>query len=182
MKLKSFKISAKHKAFLKDHVIALISAIVIMAALLIGIGYKRSMRADGDSTARGAFWGGVSGAALGGAIGGGRGAAIGAGVGLGTGALIGSSSSRSRYDEVNPETKRLNNIYKQMDRKQAKLDKINNRLARAKENRRQSLMRQAEQYQREIADLQNQADAIINPPRRSHRRNMPMNNRYNRYE
>jgi len=162
MKLK-LKISNKHKALLKLHSTKIIAAIAIVLLILLGLNYKRTMNAD-NSTARGAFWA-RQWCSYSGAIGGGRGAAIGAGAGLVSGAAIGSS--RSSHSDVSPETKRLNNLYKQIDKKQARLDKLNKRIAQAKEHKRHHMMNQAERYKREIMDLQEQANAIAHPKRKT---------------
>ncbi len=154
-----FKLSNKHKAMIKLHRTKIVIIAVVALALIAGLMYKRSLRADAG---QGALFGGLGGAAIGGAVGGGRGAGIGAGVGLLSGAMIGSASSRSNRSTVSPETKRLNNLYKEIDKKQGKLNNVNDRLAGASGSKREKLMSQAQQYQREINDLQNQANSIVN--------------------
>ena len=162
-----FKLSRAHKASLKLHAKEIIIAAIVVIAIIAGFMYKKSLRADGSGAGQGALFGGLGGAAIGGAIGGGKGAGIGAGVGLLSGAMIGGASSSSNRSYVSPETKRLNNIYKQIDKKQSKLNKINDRLVGTSGSKRERLMSQAQQYQREINDLQNQANSIVAPQQRA---------------
>ncbi len=108
--------------------------IILSGALLLGmlatLGHKplHAYYGDGDSAARGAFFGGLTGTAIGGAAGGWKGAAIGGVAGFGLGGMIGASRSRRR----DPQYK-LNKLYRKQDRlqrnfKKAKSDKRRNRI------------------------------------------------------
>lgn len=71
---------------------------VLFASILVGLSAVMTLvEAHAQSRAgRGAFLGGLTGAAIGGATRGGRGAAVGAAIGVGAGALIGGQMERRR--------------------------------------------------------------------------------------
>lgn len=117
-------------------------AMGIMTMLIM----KTPVAADnGDRAAKGALFGGLTGAAIGGAAGGGKGAGIGLGAGLIGGALIGGATGNGGgYDP-----------YRQLDKEQAKLNKLQDRYARAKSAGQQaSLERQLQLQSGRVQDMQ----------------------------
>ena len=116
-------------------------SVFIFLGMLATVGHKpvHAYNNNGDSAARGAFFGGLTGTAIGGAAGGWKGAAIGGIAGFGLGGMMGASRARHR----DPDYK-LNKLYK-------KQDKLQSRLAETKsERKRTRIQRSLDNVQAEI--------------------------------
>ena len=124
----------KKRLFHHRHVF--VSALVLVS-IICGFIAQKTLVAD---VGRGALWGG----AIGGIAGGRRGALIGLGAGALAGAIGSASSSRRGRDP-----------YRQLDREQRKLTKLENRLDRTtSDRRRMRLQNQISRQRTRIADLE----------------------------
>jgi hypothetical protein len=129
---------------------AVISTAMIFV-LVLGFISKKSIVAD-NGAGKGALWGGLTGATVGGLAGGGKGAGIGAVAGLGLGAIIGGASSNGGSSS---------DPYRQLDKEQRKLNKLQDRLARANpgSSKYQRLQQQVNTQAMRVQDLQSRLQA-----------------------
>lgn len=139
----------KTYALLKKHVPSWKHAFISSSALLVlllSFTMKKSVADNGDRAAKGALFGGILGAGIGGAAGGGKGAGIGAVTGLGLGALIGGTTGNGSSRDP----------YRQLEREQNRLNKLQNRLARTRAGspRYQRLAQEVDNQARIVQDLQ----------------------------
>ncbi len=101
---------------------------LVILGMALALNYKPIQAYyDDGSTARGAFFGGITGAAIGGAAGGGTGAAIGGLTGFGLGGMIGASRARHR----DPNYK-LDKLYRRRDRLERNLHRAKSERRRAR--------------------------------------------------
>ena len=119
---------------------------VLMAVLLLGSTIRQPMKADSGSVGQGIFGGAATGALVGGLAGGGRGAGYGALAGAAFGGIMGAAADSES---------RGNDPYRQLDREERKLRKLQDKFDRASDRKRPSLERQVATQTARVQDLKN---------------------------